>query len=164
MLLVIFPQKFTKGHLNASFQSSDLKMSSMYKSLSLNPFHYAPQGNRKMILEATTKMDKECNEVNWHINEKDRSKISSLIERVGRVNNMEEVTMTCANIGGVQVAMIDITAGKPLLFQFAWEAIRFIEEKKPGCATTLTASRISPCFLCPKSISFLCTLLCSRRT
>jgi hypothetical protein len=61
MLLVVFPQKFTKGHLNASFQSSDLKMGLMYKSMSLNPFHYAPQGNRKMILEAATKMDEERN-------------------------------------------------------------------------------------------------------
>ena len=130
MSLVVFPQKFTKGHLNASFQSSDLKMGSMYKSMSLNPFHYGPQGNRKMILEAATKMDEEHNEVNWRIVEKDRSKISSLIKGVGRVNNMEEVAMTCANICGVQLAMIDITAGKPLLFQFAWKAIRFIKNKK----------------------------------
>jgi hypothetical protein len=43
---------------------------------------------------------------------------------------MEEVAMTCANICGVQLAMIDITAGKPLLFQFAWKAIRFTENKK----------------------------------
>ena len=130
MSLVVFPPKFTKGHLNASFQSSELEMGAMYKSTSLNPFHYAPQGNRKMILEAATKMDEERNEVNWRIVEKDRSKISSLIEGVGRVNNMEEVAMTCANICGVQLAMIDITAGKPLLFQLAWKVIRFIEYKK----------------------------------
>ncbi len=130
MSLVVFPLKFTKGHLNASFQSSDLETGLMYKLTSLNPFHYAPQGNRKKILEAATKMDKECNEVNWRIVEKDRSKISSLIEGVGCVNNMEEVAMPCANICGVQLAMIDITAGIPLLFQFAWKAIRFTENKK----------------------------------
>ena len=101
----------------------------MYKSTSLNVFHYAPQGNRKMILEATTKMDKEHKEVNWRIVEKDRSKISSLIEGVGRVNNMEEVTMTCANMCGVLLAMVNIAAEKPLLFQFVWKAIRFIKNK-----------------------------------
>ena len=130
MSMVVFTPKFTKGHLNASFQSSDLETGSMYKSTSLNPFHYAPQGNRKMILEATAKMDEERNELNWRIVEKDRSKISSLIEGIGRVNNMDEVAMTCANICGVQLAMVDITAGKPLLFQFAWKVIRFIENKK----------------------------------
>ena len=130
MSLVVFPPKFTKGHLNASFQNSDLETGSMYKSTSLNPFHYAPQTNRKTILEAATKMDEEQNELNWSIVEKDRSKISSLIEGIGRVNNMEEVAMTCANICGVQLAMIDITAGKPLLFQFAWKVIRLIENKK----------------------------------
>ena len=51
-----------------------------------------------MNLEAANKMDEERNEVNWHIVEKDRSKVSSLIKGVGRVNNMEEVAMTCANI------------------------------------------------------------------
>ena len=119
MSLVVFPPKFTKGHLNARFQNLDLETGSMYKSMSLNPFQYAPQGNRKMILEAATKMDKEQNKLNWRIIKKDRSKISSLIKGVGRVNNMEEVAMTCANICGVQLAMIDITAGKPLLFQLA---------------------------------------------
>ena len=123
MSMVVFTPKFTKGHLNASFQSSDLETGSMYKSTSLNPFHYAPQGNRKLISEATAKMDEERNELNWRIVEKDRSKISSLIEGIGRVNNMDEVAMTCANICGVQLAMVDITAGKPLLFQMAWKVI-----------------------------------------
>jgi hypothetical protein len=130
MSMVVFTSKFTKGHLNASFQSSDLETGSMYKSTSINPFHYAPQGNRKLILEATAKMDEERNELNWRIVEKDRSKISSLIEGIGRVNNMDEVAMTCANICGVQLAMVDITSGKPLLFQLAWKVIRFIENKK----------------------------------
>jgi hypothetical protein len=83
-----------------------------------------------MILEASNKMNEERNEINWRIVEKDRTKISSLIEGIGRVNNMEEVAMTCANICGVQLAMVDITAGKPLLFQLAWKIIRFIENKK----------------------------------
>jgi hypothetical protein len=53
MLMDVFPPKFTKGHLNARFQSSDLETGSMYKSTSLNPFCYTPQGNRKMILEVS---------------------------------------------------------------------------------------------------------------
>jgi len=88
MSLVDFPPKFTKGHLNASFQSSDLKTGSLYKSTNINPFLYAPQGNRKLIKEAATKMEEERNEINWRIVEKDRNKISSMIEGVGRVNNM----------------------------------------------------------------------------
>ena len=130
MSMVVFTSKFTKGHLNASFQSSDLETGSMYKSTSINPFHYAPQGNRKLISEATAKMDEERNELNWRIIEKDRNKISSLIEGIGRVNSVDEVAMTCANICGVQLAMVDMTAGKPLLFQLAWKVIRFIENKK----------------------------------
>ena len=130
MLMVVFPPKFTKGHLNTSFQSSDLETGSMYKSTLINPFCYAPQGNRKMILEAANKMDEEQNEVNWRIVKKDQRKVSSLIEGVGRVNNMEEVAMTCANICGVQLAMVDITARKPLLFQLAWKVIQFIKNKK----------------------------------
>ena len=91
-----------------------------------------------MILEASNKLNEERNKVNWRIVEKDRSKISSLIKGVGCVNNMEEVAMTCANICSVQLAMIDITASKPLLFQFAWKAIQLIENKKRkvGCAIT----------------------------
>jgi hypothetical protein len=112
MSLVVSPPKFTKGHLNASFQSLDLETGSMYKLTSINPFHYAPQGNRKLIIDAAIKMDEEHNDINWRIAEKDRSKISSMIEGVGCVNTMEKVAMTCANICGVQLAMVDILAGK----------------------------------------------------
>ncbi len=81
MSLVVFPPKFTKGHLNASFQSSDLKAGSIYeKSTSINPFQYAPQNNRKLIMEAAVKMDKERNKINWWVVEKDKSKLSSLRE------------------------------------------------------------------------------------
>ncbi len=59
MSLVVFPPKFTKGHLNASFQSSDLKTGLLYKSTNISSFLYAPQGNRKLIREAATKMDEE---------------------------------------------------------------------------------------------------------
>jgi hypothetical protein len=81
-------------------------------------------------MEAATKMDEEQNKINWRIVEKDRSKISLMIKGVGCVNSMEEVAMTCANMCGIQLAMVDIVAGKPLLYQFAWKIIRFIENKK----------------------------------
>ena len=68
-------------------------------------------------------MEEERNKINWRIVEKDRSKISSMIEGVGCVNNMEEVATSCANMCGVQLAMIDITTGKPILYQFAWKVI-----------------------------------------
>ncbi len=79
-------------------------------------------------MEAATKMDEERNEINWRIVKKDRSKISLMIKGVSRVNSMEEVAMTCVNMCGVQLAMVNITAGKPLLYQFAWKIIRFIEK------------------------------------
>jgi hypothetical protein len=130
MSLVVFPPKFTKGHLNASFKSSDLEAGTIYKSASIHPFHYAPQNNRKLVKEAANEMDEEHNKINWRIIEKDRKKISSMIKGVGRVNSMEDVTMTCANICGVQLAITDVSEGKPLLYQFAWKIIRFIENKK----------------------------------
>ncbi len=97
-------------------------------------------------MDTAIKIDKERNKINWRIVEKDRSKISSMIEGVGLVNTMEEVAMTCANICGIQLAMVNILAGKPLLYQFAWKMIRLIENKKQklGCAITLTASHTCP--------------------
>jgi hypothetical protein len=81
-------------------------------------------------MDAAIKMEEERNKINWRIVEKDRSKISSMIEGVGHVNTMKEVAMICANICGVQLAMVDILAGKPLLYQFAWKMIHLIENKK----------------------------------
>jgi hypothetical protein len=43
---------------------------------------------------------------------------------------MDEIAMTCANISGVQLAIINIPAGKPLLYQYYWEMIHFIGSKK----------------------------------
>ncbi len=162
MSLVVSPPKFTKGHLNASFQSLDLETGLLYKLTNINPFLYAPQGNRKLIMEAATKMDEEQNKINWQIVEKDRSKFSLMIEGVGYVNSMEEVAMTCANMCGVQLAMVNIAAGKPLLYQFAWKIIRFIK-KKNGCAIILIALRTCQWSSWEKSNSFLCILHHSRR-
>ena len=89
MFLFMFPQKFTKAHLNASFQSVDLETGSIYKSTSINPFHYAPQTNRVLVKAANSEMEEERNEMNWKIVEKDRKQISSMIEGVG-VNYFNE--------------------------------------------------------------------------
>ncbi len=130
MSLVVFPQKFTKGHLNASFQSYDLETGTIYKSALIHPFHYTPQNNRKLVKDAAKEIKEERNKINWRIIEKDRKQVSSMIEGVGCVNTMDNVAMTCANICGVQLAIIDVSAGKPLLYQFAWKVIKFIENKK----------------------------------
>ncbi len=118
MSLVVFPPKFTKGHLNASFQSADLESSTIYKY------------NQKLVRAATNKIKEEQNETNWRIVEKDRKQILLLIEEVGRINLMEDFTMTCANICGVQIAIVDVSSAKPLLYQFVNKLIKFIENKK----------------------------------
>jgi hypothetical protein len=130
MSLVCFPPKFTKGHLNASFKSFDLEASAIYKRTSLNPFQYAPQNNRVLVKAATCKMEEACNEIDWKIVDKDRKQILSIIKRVSRVNPMEDVAMTCANMCGMQLAIIDVLTTKPLLYQFALKMIKFIESKK----------------------------------
>ncbi len=38
--------------------------------------------------------------------------------------------MTCANMCGVMLAIVDVSKSKPLLYQFAWKIIKFIENKK----------------------------------
>ena len=79
MSLAVFPPKFTKGHLNASFQSSDLETGMIYKSALVHPFHYAPQTNRKLVKDAAKEIKEECNKINWRIVEKDRKQVSSMI-------------------------------------------------------------------------------------
>ena len=64
-------------------------------------------------------MEEERNETNWKIVEKDRKQISSVIEGVGRITSMNDVAMTCANVCGVQLAIVDVSTSKPILYQFA---------------------------------------------
>ena len=47
---------FTKAHLNVSFQSVDLKTGSIYKSSSINPFHYVPQTNCVLVNRTSRKI------------------------------------------------------------------------------------------------------------
>jgi hypothetical protein len=101
--LFVFTPKFTKAHLNASFQNVDLELGAIYKPTSINPFQYAPQSNRAMVKAASSKLEEECNEMNWRITDKDKTQITSVIEGVGRINSMEDVCMTCANMCGVML-------------------------------------------------------------
>jgi hypothetical protein len=43
---------------------------------------------------------------------------------------MEDVCMTCANMCGVQLAIVNASKNKPILYQFVWKIINFIENKK----------------------------------
>jgi hypothetical protein len=72
--LFVFTPKFTKAHLNASFQNIDLELGVIYKSASINPFQYAPQTNRAMVKAASSELEEECNEMNWRITDKDKNK------------------------------------------------------------------------------------------
>jgi hypothetical protein len=122
--LFFFTPKFTKAHLNASFHNVDLELGAIYKSTSINPFQYALQTNRAMVKAASSKLDEERNELNWRITGKDKNKSLSS-SREGK-----DVCMTCANMCGVQLAIVDVSKSKPLLYQFAWKIIKFIENKK----------------------------------
>ncbi len=128
--LFVFTPKFTKAHLNTSFQNVDLELGTIYKSTLINPFQYAPQTNRVMVKAVSSKLEEECNELNWRITNKDKKQVTAVIEGVGQIDSMEDVCMTCANMCGVQLAIVDVSKSKPLLYQFAWKIIKFIEKKK----------------------------------
>ncbi len=78
--LFVFIPKFTKAHLNASFQNVDLELGAIYKSTSINPFQYALQTNRAMVKAASSKLEEERNKMNWRITDKDKKQITSIIE------------------------------------------------------------------------------------
>jgi hypothetical protein len=119
MLMYVIPPKFTKGHLNATFQSNELELAAIYKSTSINPFNYAPQTNQASVLATKKEFNLEQNKKNFSISKTHCKQVSSHIEEIGKINTMEDVAMTCANICGVQLAIVDISLGKPLLYQFA---------------------------------------------
>jgi len=143
MSLSVFPKKFIKAHLNASFQCANLGANMMYKNPSINPFHYAPQKNRALVQAALVEIEEEQNEVNWQVNEKDKKQISSVIEGVGRIKSMDDVSRTCANMCGMIFAIVDVSKTKLLLYQVVYKFIKIIENKKRklGCTTTTTLSR-----------------------
>jgi hypothetical protein len=99
-------------------------------STSINPFHYAPQTDHASVLAAQKDFDLEHNEKSFSISKKDPKQMSSHIEGIGMINTMDDVAMTCANICGIQLAIINISPGKPLLYQFTWKLLKFIKNKK----------------------------------
>jgi hypothetical protein len=115
------------------FQSNDLELAAIHKSTSINPFHYAPQLDQILVAAAKKEVDEEQNEKSFAIAKSNRKKISALIEGIGKINSMDNIVKTCANICGVQLAIINITAGKSLLYQYAWKRIHFIENKHFTC-------------------------------
>jgi hypothetical protein len=139
MLMYVIPPKFTKGHLNAAFQSNELELAVIYKSTSINPFNYAPQTNQASVLATKKEFDLKRNKKNFSVSETHCKQVSSHIEEIGKNNTMEDVAMTCTNICGVQLAIIDIYLGKPLLYQFAWKLIKFIKNKNFNCWHALNA-------------------------
>ena len=130
MSLSVFPKKFNKAHLNASFQCADLESNMMYKNPSINPFHYAPQDCRILVKAATVEIEEERNQFNWRVNEKDKKQISSVIEGVGRIESIDDISRTCANMCGVMLAIVDVSKTKPLLYQVAYKFIKMIDNKK----------------------------------
>jgi hypothetical protein len=130
MSLTVSPKRFTKAHLNASFQCADLEAGLMYKNPSINPFHYGLQTNRALVKAASAEIQEEHNKINWKINDKDKKVISSVIEGVQRIKTMDDVCMTCANMCRVMLAIVDINKSKPLLYQVAWKFIKLIKNRK----------------------------------
>jgi hypothetical protein len=108
MSLSVLPQKFTKAHLNASFQSVNLEVGLIYKSTLVHLFHYAPQTNHAIVKLASSKIEEERNKINWRLNDKDKKQTTAIIKGIGHINLMEDVCMTCANMHSVQLAIVDV--------------------------------------------------------
>jgi hypothetical protein len=116
MSLSVFPPKITKVHLNARFQSIDLKVGFIYKSASIHPFHCAPQTNHAMMKVVSSELEEKQNKINWRINEKDEKQTTSIIKGVRQINLMEDVCMTCTNMCGEQLMIVDVLRSKALLY------------------------------------------------
>ncbi len=69
---------------------------------------------------------------------------------------MDNVAKMCADICGIQIAINDITVGKPLLYQYAWKMIFFIENKNFTCWHVCNAQSLAhlPMLFCWKTTSF----------
>jgi hypothetical protein len=62
-----------------------------------------------MVKAVSSKLEEECNKMNWRITNKDEKQITSVIKGVGQINSMEDVCMTCANMCGVMLAIVDVS-------------------------------------------------------
>jgi hypothetical protein len=84
MSLYVFPPKFTKGHLNATFHSNNLEVATINKSTSINPFHYALQLDQISVAAVKKEVIEEQNKKTFAIVERNRKKILALIEGIGK--------------------------------------------------------------------------------
>ena len=138
MSLSVFPKKFTKAHLNASFQSADLETNMMYKNTSVNPFHYAPHNNRALIQAAWVEIEEECNEFNWRVNEKDK-----------KPKKLDALNRWVTSAGPVQIYAESSSPSStyrqpsPCSTRPRTSSSKSskIKKRKLGCATTATPSR-----------------------
>jgi hypothetical protein len=157
MSLYVFLPRFTKGHLITTFQSNNLELAAIHESTSINPFHYAPQLDQILVTKVKKEVKEEQNKKSFAIAERNCKKMLALIKGIGKINSMDNVPKTCANIDGIQLAIVDITAGKPLLYQYAWKVICFLENYSislAGMRATRSPLRTYPCFLLENFISF----------
>ncbi len=83
-----------------------------------------------MVKAALRKIEEERIKINWRINNKVKKQATSIIKGVGQINLMEDVCMTCANMPGVQLAIVDVSESKPLLSQPTWKFIKITMNKK----------------------------------
>jgi hypothetical protein len=89
-----------------------------------------PQTNLAQVKAATNKLKEERNKINWRMTNSTKKKQgSSHIKGIGRITNMEDVAMTCSNICGVILTIVDVPTTKPILYQFARKLIKQIENK-----------------------------------
>ncbi len=144
--LSVFPKKFTKAHLNASFQCANLEGNMMYKNPSINPFHYTPQNCRALVKAASVKIKEEQNKFNWKVNEKDKKQISSIIEGVRPVESMDNISRTCTNMCRVMLTIVDVSMTKPLLYQVTYKFIKIIKNKKMQTWMLCFYGKTSPVF------------------
>jgi hypothetical protein len=84
MLMYVIPPKFTKGHVNATFQSDELEFAAIYKSSSINPFNYAPQTNHASVLAEKKEFDLKQNEKSFSVSKTHCKKVSSHIKGIGK--------------------------------------------------------------------------------
>jgi hypothetical protein len=82
-----------------------------------------------MVKVVLSEIKGERNKIKWRINDKDKKQTTSIIKGVRQIKTMEDVCMTCANMCGVQLAIVDVSKSKPLLYQLAWKFIKFIKNK-----------------------------------
>jgi hypothetical protein len=80
-------------------------------------------------------MEEQCNELNFQITETQHKKKTTNIEWIGRITIMDNIAiaMTATNICGVQMANLNTSLKKPLLYQFAWKMLKHVKNKKFIC-------------------------------